>query len=149
MFTRKFLKLTGVTLIASMLAASSALAMPAEQDILEPANNAESTTYQMSQNVWTSYIQYSSDIDFITFVSPKTMNQEMWFLPPYGKNYAIGIYEYGSGTPLAYKQSYGNYVTMNANLVAGKKYTVLVFPIGGTYDTETPYYIGFPYLFPY
>ncbi|WP_426446020.1 hypothetical protein ACP26L_20875 [Paenibacillus sp. S-38] len=146
---KKLGKLSAIAMMASALFISSASAMPIEQDILEPANNSYTTTYQFTQNTWTSYIQTGSDFDYMNFVAPKTVNQEVWLLPPYGKNYAIGIYEYGSGTPIAYKQSYGNYTTMNASLVAGRKYTVLVFPVDGSYDTSNPYYIGFPVLFPY
>ncbi|MCZ8519639.1 MULTISPECIES: hypothetical protein [Paenibacillus] len=146
---KKIARLAGIALMGSALFISSASAMPASSDPFEPVNNSYTTTYQFSQNTWTSYIQYSNDFDYMNFVSPKTGSQEVWLIPPYGKNYAIGIYEYGSGTPVAYKQSYGNYTTMTANLVAGHKYSVLVFPVDGSYDTEASYIFGFPLLFPF
>lgn len=147
---KKFLKLSALALVLSTLFATSVFAVPANQDATEPGNNAESTTYFFSQNVLQSWIQYSSDLDFWKFVAPKTVsNQEIWILPPSGKNYAVGIYDVGSGSPLAFKQSNGNLVSIYANLVAGRTYTILVLPADGTYDINNTYYLGFPNLFPY
>lgn len=149
MFKKSF-KFSIVALALSLFLAMNASAMPAELDPTEPNNNSAGTSYWFSQNVFSSYIQYSGDPDFWNFIAPKTVSQqEIWLLPPYGNSYLIAIFEYGSGTPIASTWSSGNMTSIYVDLVQGRAYTVLVLAVDGSYDVDRPYYIGFPYLFPY
>lgn len=143
---------TAILSAALMLTVTSATsAMPASQDPTEPNNNYYGISYEYSQNVLTSFIQSSNDLDYWNFVSPKTGLQEFGLLPTNGKEYYFGLYEYGSGTPLFWTSANGLNGTTSAfaNLVAAKKYSVLVMSKNGSYDVDNPYYIGTPVLFPY
>ncbi|GBG06340.1 hypothetical protein PAT3040_00865 [Paenibacillus agaridevorans] len=147
---KKFLKTSLLTIALTLTVTSAVSAVPIDQDITEPNNNTPITTYEYSQNVFTSWIQTSGDVDYWNFVSPKTGLQEIWLLPPSGTTYFLGVYEYPGGTPLAYTIADANNGTSSVyvNLQAGKKYTVLVMSQLGTYDENNPYYIGHPLLFP-
>ena len=147
---KKTIKYSIAALALSLFMVTSASAMPVEQDPTEPGNNSYITSYWFSQNVFPSFIQYSSDLDFWNFVAPKTViNQDIWLIPPYGKSYTFAIYEYGSGTPIAHARAYGYPTVIHANLQQGKQYTVLVYSTDGSYDVDIPYYLLFPDLFPY
>ncbi|WP_338553089.1 hypothetical protein [Paenibacillus sp. KS-LC4] len=148
---KKFLKTSLLTIALTLTVSSAVSAMPIDQDITEPNNNTPLTTYQYSQNVFTSWIQSSTDADFWNFISPKTGLQEIWLLPPAGTTYLFAVYDYPGGTPLAftYANSANGISSLYVNLQTGKKYTVLVMSLNGTYDENNPYYIGHPLLFPF
>lgn len=144
---KNWIKATALTAALSLALAAPAFALPKSLDVYEPGNDLETTAPFISKNVTTSWIQ-PSDFDFWRFVSPKTGVQEFDFFPPYGKNYAIGVYEINSSTPIAYSQSYGNSVSIFANLEVGKTYKILVFSVDSSYDEDIQYIIATPYLFP-
>ncbi|MHA7965753.1 hypothetical protein ACX93W_16635 [Paenibacillus sp. CAU 1782] len=142
-----------VVLMLTMLLTFSTVvsAIPIDVDPTEPGNNTPITTYQYSQNVYISWIQTPTDVDFWNFVSPKTGFQEIWLLPPAGTTYRFGVYEYGASSPMTWVVASGSTgpTSVFVPLVAGNKYTVLIMPYDGTFSDTNPYYIGHPYLFPF
>jgi len=139
---KRLLQVLILSLVAVFSLAGSA---SANSDPTEPGNNTESTSYYLTQgNGYFSWIQGSNDLDFWRFTSNKSGYQTVWMLPPMGKNYAIGVYPYGSGTPLYFTQSYGNYVNFSVPVQAGQTYTILVFSVDGSYSDTDPYHFGIP-----